>query len=240
MTLTNVEIEFLHRFFNSLFEGAADCLYISDNSEEETELILSRDCGTALNYSMIQHGVFEGVAFNSYYGCTKIVFFFEGWDVVIKIPFNGCFYYDYDTEDIVYIDMPNHICIEDDLYEQASNELKKILLKNYYLFSYGNLEIYAQAMVDKTAGEVNLNYYWESLSENIKDKVNGVLSCCDSHCHAPSYGFLATIVMQHPNDFYDLLPEICQLDDLHNENYGYLTDGTAVILDYAGYTECWD
>ena len=46
-------------------------------------------------------------------------------------------------------------------------------------------------------------------------------------------------MLQHPDTYEDIFDELCNIDDMHNNNYGYLANGMAVIHDYAGYSEIY-
>ena len=230
MTLTNEKIEFLYRFFDKVFEGMGECLYISDECTGLIDLMTSLE-QTVVDYSQIESGEFEGVKFDSFFGCTKVVFLFEGWDIVIKIPFNGCYCFDPDTGEPVFNDIPNHIVIENQIYEDASDEMQEILLKNEYLFNYNDLEIYAQVAIEETERE----RIHSALSQELLDKVQTARGSRPFSYQYPCDDFLAAVMLQHPDTYEDIFDELCNIGDMHNDNYGYLANGMAVIHDYAGY-----
>lgn len=231
MTLTNEKIEFLYRFFDKVFEGMGECLYISEEGTGLTDLMTSLE-QTVVDYSQIESGEFEGVKFDGFFGCTKAVFLFEDLDVVIKIPFNGSYCFDPDTCKPLFTDIPNHIVIEDQIYEDASDEMQKILLKNEYLFSYNNLEIYAQKAIAETESE----RVHSILTSELLDKVQAARDSRSFGCRCPCDNFLAAVMLQHPDTYEDIFDELCNIDDMHNNNYGYLANGMAVIHDYGGYS----
>ena len=237
MILTNEKIEFLYRFFDKVFEGMGECLYISDPEDECTELpdLMTSLEQTVVDYSQIKSGEFEGVKFDGFFGCTKAVFLFEDWDVVIKIPFNGNYCFDPDTGKTVFTDIPNHIVIEDQIYEDASDEMQEILLKNEYLFNYNNLEIYAQVAIEETESE----RIHPALTQELLDKVQAARSSRSFGYRCPCDDFLAAVMLQHPDTYEDIFDELCNIEDMHNENYGYLANGMAVIHDYAGYNKTY-
>lgn len=231
MILTNEKIEFLYRFFDKAFEGMGECLYISDVDTGLTDLMTSLE-QTVVDYSQIESGEFEGVKFGSFFGCTKAVFLFEDWDVVIKIPFNGNYYFDPDTGKTVFEDIPNHIVIENQIYEDASDEMQEILLKNEYLFNYNDLEIYAQVAIEETERE----RIHSALTQELLDKVQAVRDSRSFGYKCPCNNFLAAVMLQHPDTYEDIFDELCNIEDMHDDNYGYLANGMAVIHDYAGYS----
>ena len=234
MILTNEKIEFLYRFFDEVFEGMGECLYISDWDTGLTDLMTSFE-QTVVDYSQIKFGEFEGVEFDGFFGCTKAVFIFEGWDIVIKIPYNGHYCFDPDTGEPVFEDIPNHIVIENQIYEDASDEMQKILLKNEYLFNYNNLGIYAQkAIAEKESERVH-----SILTSELLDKVQAARDSRPFGHRSPCDNFLAEIMLQHPDTYEDIFDELCNIDDMHNDNYGYLANGMTVIHDYAGYSEIY-
>lgn len=233
MTLTNEKIEFLYRFFDKVFDGMGECLYISDECTGLTDLMTSLEYQTVVDYSQIESGEFEGVKFDGFFGCTKAVFLFEGWDIVIKIPYNGNYCFDPDTGKPLFTDIPNHIIIEDQIYEDASDEMQKILLKNEYLFNYNNLEIYAQKAIEETERE----RIHSALTQELLDKVQAARDSRPFGYKSPCNEFLAVVMLQHPNTYEDIFDELCNIEDMHNDNYGYLANGMAVIHDYAGYNE---
>ena len=234
MILTNEKIEFLYRFFDEVFEGMGECLYISDGDTGLTDLMTSLE-QTVVDYSQIESGEFEGVKFDGFFGCTKAVFLFEGWDIVIKIPYNGNYCFDPDTGEPVFEDIPNHIVIENQIYEDASDEMQKILLKNEYLFNYNNLEIYAQKAIAETESE----RVHSILASELLDKVQAARDSRPFDHRSPCDNFLAAVMLQHPDTYGDIFDELCNIDDMHNDNYGYLANGMAVIHDYAGYSEVY-
>ena len=234
MTLTNEKIEFLYRFFDKVFEGMGECLYISDEGTGPVDLMTSLE-QTVVDCSQIESGEFEGVKFDGFFGCTKAVFLFEDWDVVIKIPFNGNYCFNPDTGKPVFEDIPNHIVIEDQIYEDASDEMQKILLKNEYLFNYNNLEIYAQKAIAETESE----RVHSILTPELLDKVRAARDSRPFGYRSPCDNFLAAVMLQHPDTYEDVFDELCNIDDMHNNNYGYLANGMAVIHDYAGYSETY-
>lgn len=234
MILTNEKIEFLYRFFDKVFEGMGECLYISDKCTELADLITSLE-QTVVDCSQIESGEFEGVKFDGFFGCTKAVFLFEDWDVVIKIPFNGNYCFDPDTGIPVFQDIPNHIVIENQIYEDASDEMKEILLKNEYLFNYNDLEIYAQVAIEETEREK----IHSALTQELLDKVQAARDSRPFGYDCPCDDFLAEVMLQHPDTYEDIFDELCNMKDMHNDNYGYLANGMAVIHDYAGYSETY-
>lgn len=236
MTLTNEKIEFLYRFFDKVFEGMGECLYISDGDTGLTDLMTSLE-QTVVDCSQIESGEFEGVKFDGFFGCTKAVFLFEDWDVVIKIPLNGNYCFDPDTIEPIFTDIPNHIVIEDQIYEDASDEMQKILLKNEYLFNYNNLEIYAQKAIAET--ETERERVHSILTSELLDKVQAARDSRSFGHRSPCDNFLAAVMLQHPDTYEDVFDELCNIEDMHNNNYGYLANGMAVIHDYAGYSEIY-
>ena len=230
MILTNEKIEFLYRFFDKVFEGMGECLYISDEGTGLADLMTSLE-QTVVDCSQIESGEFEGVKFDGFFGCTKAVFLFEDWDVVIKIPFNGNYCFDPDTGKPVFEDIPNHIVVENQIYEDASDEMQKILLKNEYLFNYNNLEIYAQLAIAETESE----RVHSILTPELLNKVQVARNSRHFGCKSPCNDFLAAVMLQHPDNYEDIFDELCNIEDMHNDNYGYLANGMAVIHDYAGY-----
>lgn len=234
MILTNEKIEFLYRFFDEVFEGMGECLYISDGDTGLTDLMTSLE-QTVVDYSQIESGEFEGVKFDGFFGCTKAVFLFEGWDIVIKIPYNGNYCFDPDTSEPVFEDIPNHIVIENQIYEDASDEMQEILLKNEYLFNYNDLEIYSQVAIEETECE----RIHSALTQELLDKVQAARDSRSFGYRSPCDNFLAAVMLQHPDTYEDIFDELCNIEDMHNNNYGYLANGMAVIHDYAGYSEIY-
>ena len=153
----------------------------------------------------------------------------------IKIPYNGNYCFDPDTGKPVFEDIPNHIVIEDQIYEDASDEMQKILLKNEYLFNYNNLEIYAQKAIAETESE----RVHSILTSELLDKVQAARDSRPLGHRSPCDNFLAAVMLQHPDTYEDIFDELCNIDDMHNNNYGYLANGMAVIHDYAGYSETY-
>ena len=233
MIFTNEKIEFLYRFLDKIFEGMGECLYISDCDTGMTDLMTSLEHQTVIDYSRIEDGEFEGVKFDGFFGCTKAVFLFEGWDVVIKIPYDGNYCFDFDIDEPIFTEIPNHIFIEDKIYEDASDEMQKILLKNEYLFNYNNLEVYAQTAIAETENERTRSI----LTPELLDKVQAARDSRPFGYKSPCNNFLAAIMLQYPDAYEDIFDELCNIEDMHNDNYGYLANGMVAIHDYAGFSE---
>ena len=233
MTLTNEKIEFIYRFLDKIFEGMGECLFISDCDTGITDLMTSVEHQTVVDYSQIEGGEFEGIKFNGFFGCTKAVFLFEGWDIVIKIPYDGNYCFDPDTDEPIFTEIPNHIIMEDEIYEDASDEMQKILLKNEYLFNYNNLEVYAQTAIAETEYEANRSI----LTPELFNKVQAARDSRSFGHKSPCNNFLAAIMLQYPDTYEDIFDELCNIEDMHSDNYGYLANGMVAIHDYAGYSE---
>lgn len=233
MTLTNEKIEFLYRFLDKVFEGMGECLYISDCGTGLTDLMTSLEHQAVVDYSQIEGGEFEGVKFDGFFGCTKAVFLFEGWDIVIKIPFNGNYCFDPDTDGPVFTEIPNHIVMEDEIYEDASDEMQKILLKNEYLFNYNNLEVYAQTAIAETENE----RVHSVLTPELLDKVQAARDSRLFGYKSPCNNFLAAVMLQYPDTYEDIFDELCNIEDMHDGNYGYLANGMVAIHDYGGFSQ---
>ena len=137
--------------------------------------------------------------------------------------------------------MPNHIILEDEIYGEATDSMKTILLKNEFAFEYQSLEVYTQKKIAGTEeneyGTVKGREHFNSYSENIKNQVIDIRKLAKGYS-LPCDNFLAAIIEQHPDTFSSIIKEM-DFEDMHNGNYGYLDDGTAVIFDYAGYCESY-
>lgn len=233
MILTNEKIEFLYRFLDKVFDGMGECLFISDCDTGMTDLMTSVEHQTIVDYSQIEEGEFEGIKFDGFFGCTKAVFLFEGWDIVIKIPYDGNYCFDSDTDEPIFTEIPNHIVMEDEIYENASDEMQKILLKNEYLFNYNNLEVYAQTAIAETEYEKTHSV----LTPELLDKVQAARDSRSFGYKSPCNDFLAAIMLQYPDAYENIFDELCNIEDMHDDNYGYLANGMVAIHDYAGYSE---
>lgn len=239
MELTKERIDFICRFLHTIFEGHDDCLYISDCGTGMCDLIVSND-EHCVDYSEFEYGTFDGVRVEGHFGCTKAVFVIDGWDYVIKIPYNGSYSFVCDEDELYFTEMPNHIEKEREIYKAASPEMKTILLDNIFAFNYGNLKIYLQKRIEATEEDKFdvKKERWENFSPQARMKATTAREMCHGY-RKPTDNFLAALAEQHPDTFFDLIEEL-DYDDMHAGNYGYLANGMAVIHDYAGFEEYYD
>ena len=177
-----------------------------------------------------------------YCGASKFVIEYRGY--VIKIPFTG--YWDYDE----YDDNSVYLCgywteqnpceTEIELYEEASEKLKKILLPTIWIGNLNNcVPIYVQKKIDydyeaycafNTRFKVALDN--TSVPMKIIKKIRKIGFGRFSGIR--EYAIYNIIERFGIGAAARLLKELGDFNDLHSGNYGFINDDL-VIFDYAGY-----
>lgn len=175
--------------------------------------------------------IVDGDAWYFRCGASKMVLICDDYDEVIKIPFTGMYYEEYEDATEYQQD---YIDTENVLYEESSETLRKILLKNTFVMKYGELPIYTQK-------RIKMNFL-QKFSNNT-DLVDPIMTryvkklIDEDNRHPndlPATYFLVDIMKYFGEEGRDIIRQI-EFDDMNNLNYGYMNDGCPVIFDYAGF-----
>lgn len=192
-----------------------------------------------------------------YAGVTKLVLVPEHGDYVIKIPITGVYceigndgsdYYDHDFDEdeyeIIARSTKKNINIfeeEENIYKEANNKAKEILLPNIYIGDFNGIPIYIQQKITEIFSYSPSCSTHLSKNERMKTKevfqksrdLNEEDSCIDYYpCDAT---FIYDIIKYYGEE---KAVEICKLlrklNDLHSSNYGYV-GRVPKIHDFGGY-----
>lgn len=188
---------------------------------------------------------------NVYNGISKVVIVFEKLPFVIKIPFNGIWYYDY-----IYHE-------DTDEYEEAEESFERFYCADSeYHDDYCEAEVNTIKMIQHfgfgslVADEICIgnfgcrNYY-------IQEKVKSSFSCdakpsndslnraekIDNYYQFCSATWRAFVFDTYGEDFWKsfidwaMKENISGIQDMHSGNYGYRFDGTPVMFDISGYDD---
>lgn len=180
------------------------------------------------------------------FGASKFVIIPDYLDYVIKIPFNGFYFYEdksyYDEkygewvedEDGEYLfeDFDDHCAIEYENYCAAEDEHLEFLFAKTEPIMEVARGIWAYRQEKITDGVDSLDF---SISEESYKKANTIKS---GHSCSISNEWLANVVEWYGSVVADALLSFIekrQINDLHNGNLGYAKDGSPKILDYSGW-----
>lgn len=184
-------------------------------------------------------------------GASKFVIVLEEEDFVIKIPYDGEYYWNYEEEDIVYEPFHKANLFTKVDYDWNYCEVERILYKRAKLAGVGQFfsgvvkigevegrPVYAQEIAI-TYGEGGTS--GREASEYAKNSFPSVSSkiYTDCHFHAPEDWLCAAIDI-YGMDAINKLSQFIhdnQIADLHYENIGFSKDGLPVIMDYSSYNE---
>lgn len=232
--------EFIQNFLSFYFKTEPNSIYINADPDDFPSIIINKN-DKEIIINDYEENYFNGYKFFINCGATKIVFIFDDFDKVIKIPFNGEYYPVYEQGEIIgisYKNFDNYIEIENKIYDDANEHLKHILLKNNFIKKFGDINIYTQTKIFKTFRncDAEKRYSCEPFVDNIvRNFIFERINAKDKENPLPDRRFLVDIVLNYSDaDF--IIPEI-DFKDMHKNNYGYLKNGMPVIFDFSGFTE---
>lgn len=249
----NISDIFIKDFLSSFFGNEIQSIYINayyEDENDEPSIILNRDEKNIIFIDENDEYMFHDYKYKIICGATKIVFIFSDFNNVIKIPFNGEFTTIYEDEDeeitkFIYDDFHNYIDVENQIYAEANESLKKILLNNKFIMNFGKVKVYLQEKISKTYLEQYENIkevdrlvnFEESIRKRITSIVCNRIKKVDNKkiFPLPKEGFLGDILINFPKEGEDIITNI-NFYDLHDNNYGYLKNNYPVIFDYSGFS----
>lgn len=134
--------------------------------------------------------------------------------------------------------------LENDFYDQASDNLQLLLVPNTYVGNYNGIPVYIQKKVDTTydnASADRVKFY--PLSDKDKEMIDKLTSSNRRNKTELGDCFLK-ICMNYYNfsvdEILELIDEMDDLgvaNDLHGSNIGLTEDNAPCIFDYAGYDD---
>lgn len=197
------------------------------------------------------HGINKEAIVN--HGVSKAVIIDPDLDVVIKIPFNTCFYYnanngddltyDPDLPDIKENILDNFCQIEADIYQECINEGN-----GYEIFLAKTKEIDNLHYVQEKCKTYEDKYdtYDDDFQEKTAKDIEKYNNKLEGKRFFPSR-FILDLIKSYGEDktfnFLEFLKSDSDIArsismDLHSENIGYrVSDGTPCIIDYSGWWE---
>ena len=174
------------------------------------------------------------------YGVSKFVIFLND-DEVVKIPFNGCFWYDHRAEGGYRFDEFNnndYCATEAEIYADAVKlGVEKFFASTKYYGStvegtpiYVSERVYAFYENEEVRRKTTSSEYSNKKATEISEEYHRYFSAEWLAKAIEFYGVDAVI---------DLMAfiELEQINDFHCGNVGFRKDGSPVILDYSGYDE---
>lgn len=186
-------------------------------------------------------GEFEGHPYDVEWGATKFCFIFHDFKEVIKISFNGYFCLDgleSEEEEPIYLLEEefgtDYNQVEERMYEKASEDYKKILLKTDFVCKFGGLRVYKQEKIKETYSDAFFKS--ERIIKSVRhyediEEINSKRASLKKRKVDLRRDFAGEII-----DLYGKQPLIdMEISDLHEGNYGYTFEGKPVIFDYAGF-----
>lgn len=176
------------------------------------------------------------------YGMSKYVIFFDD-DSVIKIPFNGEWFYNCDCEEEggeeYYFDefyCKDYCAVEEEIYNRAYNEGLEMFFAATEFIGTGKCgkPFYKSERVLCLDSDEGYDFAKRhNPSQGSKDKAN------KHACQTPlPFGWLARAYEYYEEALVDRLIEFIDennIDDLHDGNLGFRKDGAPVLLDYSGF-----
>jgi hypothetical protein len=174
------------------------------------------------------------------YGMTKFVLMFNE-EEVIKIPFDGEFYYtneDNDEEAFTpFREHEDYCALEEEIYIKACDAgVGAAFAETRFLFNTinGTPAYISERVLPLTSNE---SYNFIHSSADSREKARALLS--KSNAGMPRE-WLASVIEYYGSDFADKLIAFINKEDLydfHSGNLGFRKDGSPVLLDYSGYDE---
>ena len=140
-----------------------------------------------------------------------------------------CMRYRYEIATEVQYD----ICAaEDNIYEEASDELQQLLVPNIFIGMYNDVvPVYIQKKIKHTARGMK-----DTIPFKADEKIVAYLAK-KYHSEIDDIGLVQYLSVMGISKFRNLLMDIGMLDDLHAGNWGFFEDGSIGIIDYGGYSE---
>lgn len=234
--------EFIQSFLLFYFKIELSSIYIGVDSDDFPSIIINKN-DKEIVINDCEENYFDGHKFFIKCGASKIVFIFDDFDEVIKIPFSGEYYLIYEQGEIIdtsYNNFDNYIEIENKIYNDANEHLKHVLLKNNFIKKFGNINIYTQIKIFRTFQDCYFEErknYSQFIDNIVCNFISERIKAEDKENPLPDKRFLADIILNYGDaDF--IIPEI-DFKDLHKNNYGYLENGKPVIFDFSGFVESY-
>lgn len=184
--------------------------------------------------------------FRVFHGVSKAVIIIEELPFVIKIPYNGMWYPDYDEGEGNYFvefqyatnDRPDdycwkELCLSEDMDAAGFGKLVPEIM---YAGEYGGWRFYFQEKVIPFDDEVEPERYTSKAS---RDRAMEIDMTYRVGCPMWRAAIIEKYGEAFLEDFIDWAECECEevLEDLHARNYGFRCDGRPVIFDIGGFND---
>ena len=174
------------------------------------------------------------------YGASKFVIFIND-DEVVKIPFNGCYWYDEDAEGGWRFDEFNnndYCATESAVYADAvALGVEKFFASTKY---YGSTIEGTPIYVAERVYTLYENDELRNKTNVTKDSINTAKEISiEYHKHFPQIWLEKAVEYYGEQAVIDLMAfiDLEHINDFNTGNVGFRKDGSPVILDYSGYEE---
>lgn len=201
-------------------------------------------CLDIISDELIDNG-FKEEEFELHHGISKVVIIFEKFPFVIKIPFLGRWYDEYDEENNeFYSEFERFTCAPsingDDYCEAETNTIKEMIFYGYEdivayeicLGIFNGVAFYIQEKVRPYNCEFHYTPSEDSL--NIARNIDIDYGYCDDN-------WRASVIELYGEEYWRSFVEWVDdgreyiLNDMHIGNYGYDYEGKPVLFDVSGF-----
>ena len=175
------------------------------------------------------------------YGISKFVIMLNDTEVV-KIPFNGEFYWDNDSQGYdafeEFKSTIDYCRVEADYYKEAVKwGIAEFFAGTRFVgYTKDHTPFYVSERVHKTLDDV-----WYSVSEESVQTARDYANSKENfYWRRLSDHWLAVALEKYGKEKVDKFLEFLQaydIDDLHQGNVGFREDGTPCLIDYSGWNE---
>ena len=200
-------------------------LYIPENFGTDES-----DCGDTLEY------IIDQIKCEYAYGVSKFVLFINDKEVV-KIPFNGEYYWNYEAEDYVFepfMTITDYCKKEATLYEKAQELGIAEFFAGTHLAGYtkDHTPFYISERINKTFDDVEVSAEQKESAKKYADSKGDI-----SWRRLPVQWLalaLEKFGVAKVDKFVNFIIDF-DINDLHWGNVGLRDDGTPVLIDYSGW-----
>ena len=195
--------------------------------------------------------------FEIHYGMTKLCIYPLSNKIpyVIKIPITHIYKYEeneeenYEEEDYEEEDYENEdffinrkaikigSAIQDAcdaervIFEYCSSDVQDIMAENYYIDDYNDIPVYIQ---EKAYRSCATDFAAHGCKDGLENEIGYLM---DINSDIENEDFVYNVILNYGiQRAVGIFEEVGnEIDDLHDENYGYNREGKTIIFDYAGY-----
>ena len=194
----------------------------------------------------------EGIeGFEIHYGMTKLCIYPLSRKIpyVIKIPITHIYKYEenenndedyYDEDEDFFINRKaikigsakQDACdVERVIFEYFSSNVQDIMAENYYIDTYNGIPVYIQ---EKAYVSYATNFSIHGCKVGLDNEISFLM---DINSDIENKDFVYNVILNYGvKEAIEIFEAIGnEIDDLHDENYGYNREGKPIIFDYAGY-----